>query len=694
MLNANNDPSNAEVNQDRAAAPAPALAPNCDWSDMGESDHFVQFYENDEFLLNSLSGYIGMGLSVSDACVVVTTSAHREGLDQRLQSYGLDVFAARAFTQYLALDADETLSQLMVEGKVDAGRFAELIGGLIARAAQGGRRVRVFGEMVALLWERGDVGAAIQLEQCWNDLRAAHSFMLLCAYPMKACAGEALAESFSRMCTAHSRVIPAESYAGLTSADERLRTIIRLQQKGESLEAQIAERKVAEAALCKIKEELETQVADLRRLHEMSVGLTGTLDVKLLLDEVLRSAMAVHGTGMGLLSLCESERDGINVMVHSGFDERFLKLIEWVPAGGGACGTCYAERRRVIIEDVELDPVFDDYREAARIAGFRACHSTPLLTRNGNIIGVLSVHFDKPHRPSERETRLMDLYARMAADIIENARLHNRMQQELEERKLLLAREQQARAEAEAANRMKDQFLSTVSHELRTPLNAIVGWVHILRRGKPDEAMAARGLETIERNARAQAQLVADILDMSRVITGKLRLNIDPVDLAAVINQAIDSVQLAADSRNIRLSVTLDPTARHLSGDASRLQQAVWNLLSNAIKFTPSGGRVEVRLERAGAEAEIKVSDTGEGISRDVLPFIFDRFRQADGTSTRRHGGLGLGLAIVRHLMEMHGGTVEAESAGEGCGATFTLRLPLTAARACAKAGDGGEHSF
>jgi signal transduction histidine kinase len=186
----------------------------------------------------------------------------------------------------------------------------------------------------------------------------------------------------------------------------------------------------------------------------------------------------------------------------------------------------------------------------------------------------------------------------------------------------------------------------------------------------------ARGLEIIERHAKSQAQLIEDILDVSRVITGKLCLNKGPVDLASVINAAIDSAQLAADSKGIHLAVTLDPAARHSSGDSSRLQQVFWNLLSNAIKFTPSGGRIEVRLERAGSNVQISVSDTGEGISSDFLPFIFDHFRQADGTSTRRHGGLGLGLAIVRHLIELHGGTVHADSPGEGCGATFTIRLP------------------
>jgi CheY-like chemotaxis protein/two-component sensor histidine kinase len=203
----------------------------------------------------------------------------------------------------------------------------------------------------------------------------------------------------------------------------------------------------------------------------------------------------------------------------------------------------------------------------------------------------------------------------------------------------------------------------------------------MLRNGGLDKATAAHAVETIERNAKSQAQLIEDILDVSRMITGKLQLDIVPVDVASVINAAIDSIQLAAESKGIHLEVTFDPSARRVAGDAGRLQQVVWNLLANAIKFTPPGGRVEVRLERAGANAKIKVSDTGEGINSDFLPFIFDRFRQADGTSTRRHGGLGLGLAIVRHLVELHGGTVEASSSGKGRGATFAIELPLAAAQ-------------
>jgi CheY-like chemotaxis protein/two-component sensor histidine kinase len=222
---------------------------------------------------------------------------------------------------------------------------------------------------------------------------------------------------------------------------------------------------------------------------------------------------------------------------------------------------------------------------------------------------------------------------------------------------------------------MKDEFLATVSHELRTPLNAIIGWSHLLTTRRIDGAMAARAVEAIDRNARAQAQLVEDILDVSRVISGKLHLKLGPVDLVSVINAAIDSVQPAADSRGIHFEMTLDPSVRRISGDAGRLQQVIWNLLSNAIKFAPQGGRIEVRLEHVASQVQIGVSDNGPGISREFLPYIFDRFRQADGTSTRKHGGLGLGLAIVRHLVELHGGTVHAESS-PGKGATFTLRLP------------------
>ncbi|HKP86474.1 MAG TPA: ATP-binding protein [Blastocatellia bacterium] len=245
----------------------------------------------------------------------------------------------------------------------------------------------------------------------------------------------------------------------------------------------------------------------------------------------------------------------------------------------------------------------------------------------------------------------------------------------------LLAREQAARIEAEAANRSKDEFLATVSHELRTPLNAISGWVQILRKNPFDQDCYTQGIERIERNVKVQTKLIEDILDVSRIITGKLYLDVSPVNLAPVIEAALESIRLAADAKGIRLLVSLDYPDGLVAGDPNRLQQVVWNLVSNAIKFTPEGGVVSVRLERVGSHAEITVGDSGKGISPEFLPFVFDRFRQADSTSTRRHSGLGLGLAIVRHLVEMHGGTVQAASQGEGQGATFTVRLPIISSR-------------
>jgi CheY-like chemotaxis protein len=224
-------------------------------------------------------------------------------------------------------------------------------------------------------------------------------------------------------------------------------------------------------------------------------------------------------------------------------------------------------------------------------------------------------------------------------------------------------------------NRMKDEFVATVSHELRTPLNAIIGWTHVLRTEKRSRVAKERAIDTIERNARALAQLVEDLLDVSRVITGKLQLSIAQVEVAAIINAAIESIQPAATSKEIQLRVTIDPEVHHISGDAGRLQQIVWNLLSNAIKFTPPKGRVDVSLQRRENDVQIIVSDTGKGIEATFLPFIFDRFRQADGSTTRKFGGLGLGLSIVRHLAELHGGTVEAQSEGEGKGSTFLVTL-------------------
>jgi PAS domain S-box-containing protein len=245
------------------------------------------------------------------------------------------------------------------------------------------------------------------------------------------------------------------------------------------------------------------------------------------------------------------------------------------------------------------------------------------------------------------------------------------------EREQLLESERAARAEAERIGLLKDEFLATLSHELRTPLNAILGWSQVLRTRthQPDEI--TEGLAVIERNARVQTQLIEDLLDMSRIISGKIRLEVQQVDLQEVIKAAVASVRHSADAKDIRIHMLMDPLAGPVRGDPSRLQQCFWNLLSNAIKFTPKGGRVQVSLERVNSQVEVCVSDNGQGIKPEFMPHLFERFRQADASTTRRHGGLGLGLSIVKHLVELHGGTVRARSPGEGQGATFCISLPL-----------------
>jgi len=262
--------------------------------------------------------------------------------------------------------------------------------------------------------------------------------------------------------------------------------------------------------------------------------------------------------------------------------------------------------------------------------------------------------------------------SKIARDITERVRIE-------EEKASLLASERAARERAEAASRAKDEFVAMISHGIRSPLNAILGWSQMLRQGTLDKTATTNALESIERNARAQAQLVSDLLDISRVITGKLRINARPVDITSSLESALESIRPAAEAKQIHIEVEREPYATVVTGDADRLQQVFWNLLSNAVKFTPRGGQVEVKVARVDSQLEMAFSDTGAGISREFLPYIFDRFTQADTTSARSHAGLGLGLAIVRHIIEMHGGTVSAESKGVGKGATFRITLPVRA---------------
>ena len=315
----------------------------------------------------------------------------------------------------------------------------------------------------------------------------------------------------------------------------------------------------------------------------------------------------------------------------------------------------------------------------------RSCLSLPVSSRSGLLLGRLLLGHPQAGMFSARSERIVSAIAAQAAVALDNTRLYAAATRAAEERKVLLDSEREARAEAERTNQLKDDFLATLSHELRTPLSAIRGWAQVLRRGTRDQADLNRGLQSIERNARAQAQLIEDLLDMNRITSDKVLLDLQPLAPASVIASAIETLRPAADAKHIAIHSSIASDAGTIMGDPGRIQQVIWNLLSNALKFTPQGGRVDIGVRREASRLAITVADNGVGIKQDFLPHVFDRFRQADASTTRRHGGLGLGLAIVKHLVEQHGGTVTASSAGDMQGASFTVRLPQGTSTAAAR---------
>jgi signal transduction histidine kinase len=309
-----------------------------------------------------------------------------------------------------------------------------------------------------------------------------------------------------------------------------------------------------------------------------------------------------------------------------------------------------------ISEEELRNAVGDDQKfEALRQLGLRSAVVVPIPGRH-SVLGVIGFASRKAERYTSTELSFAQDLARRISLALENARLYR---------------------EAQEANRAKDEFLAILSHELRTPLNAILGWTQILQAKRLDEVTTGRAFEAIERNAKAQAELIEDMLDVSRIITGRLRLEFQPVNLPEAVEAALDSVRPTAEAKGVRLESELELHGGAISGDPRRLQQIVWNLLSNAVKFTPASGLVRVKLEYTESEARLTVSDTGKGISPSFLPFVFDRFRQAETMINRTASGLGLGLSIARHLVELHGGMIEASSEGEGRGATFTVTFPL-----------------
>lgn len=336
--------------------------------------------------------------------------------------------------------------------------------------------------------------------------------------------------------------------------------------------------------------------------------------------------------------------------------------------GVGLPGRIWASGKAIWIANVVEDTAFPR-AAVASLAGLHGAFGFPIILGE-EVLGVIEFFSPDIREPDEELLKVVMGIGAQIGQFGERKRAEEKLA-------ALLESERAARSEAEKANRLKDEFLATLSHELRTPLNAVIGWSRMLRSGRLDSEGSKHAVEVVERNAWAQKQIIEDILDVSRVITGKLQLNLSPVDLVAVVDAALDAVRPAMEAKEIKIATLIDSSLRLVSGDADRLQQVVWNILSNAAKFTPAGGRIEIAVNQSNGAVQIQVKDSGPGIDPSFLPHVFERFRQADGSTTRTHGGLGLGLAIVRHLVELHGGTIEVENREDQTGAIFTVRLAL-----------------
>jgi signal transduction histidine kinase len=415
--------------------------------------------------------------------------------------------------------------------------------------------------------------------------------------------------------------------------------------------------KTAEAELALTRDELAAQVESLTQLHELSMRLGGIPELQPALEAALETAARAQGAQFGIVWLHDDERGDLMAQASFGFDPGDLVAFARVTPGpgGGASGNAYAQRRRWIIEDTRSDASFEYFRQAADEAGFRAVHSTPIMTRAGELLGALSVHFARPHRPSRRDMQVADVCARHAADSIEN----HRSRQALVE-----------------LDRRKDEFLATLAHELRNPLAPLRNGLEVLRLAGSDAGTAERARCMMERQLAQMVRLVDDLLDVSRVSRGKIELRRAQADLAVILRSAIETSEPLLKERGHELIVRFPAQRVIVDADATRLAQVFWNLLNNAARYTEPGGRIELTVEAAGDAAMVRVRDNGIGIPPDMQARVFDIFTQVDRAVERAQGGLGIGLSIAKRLVEMHGGTIAVRSDGHRQGTEFMVSLP------------------
>jgi PAS domain S-box-containing protein len=566
--------------------------------------HFVQFYEGDAFLVDEVTRFIGSGLMTGDAGVVIATQAHRDALRLRLQPPASDTGA------YIVLDAEATLARFMVDGSPDAKRFTDTLGDVIRRAGRNGaRRVRAFGEMVAVLWDEGKPDAAIQLERLWNDLAKKHSFSLFCAYPMRAFERSEDGKAFMHVCAEHTHVRPTETFRIPSDDVEALNRIVaRLQQKASALETEVARRKETEQALARRERELADFVENaLEGLHK--VGPDGSI-------------LWANQAELDLLGYAPEEYIGHHVAEFHVDRRSCEKLLASLQAG---------------------DAVYD--------------YPAQLRCKDGSVRHVL-IHSNA---------------------LVENGRFaYTRCYtRDVTDRTCLEAELRQRMDQLAELDRRKDEFMAMLGHELRNPLAPIVNSIEIMKLQGDDPKRITRAREIIERQVALMTRLVDDLLDISRLTSGKIELRREVVSLATIVERAVELGRPLIDERGHRLSLDVPADAILLEADPARLAQVLANILHNAAKYTGPGGHITLSARRAGGEVLVAVRDNGVGLARDMCDRIFDLFVQGPDALAQARGGLGIGLTLVRKLVELHGGSVQARSEGPGRGSEFEVRLPL-----------------
>ena len=685
---------------------------------MRASEHFVQFYEKDIFLLDSLSGFVSTGLAAGDACIVIATKAHRENLEERLKANGLDLAAAHMRGDYLSLDAVETLSKFMVDGLPEPERFAEVVGSVLVRAAKSQRSVRIFGDMVAQLWTEGNQAAAIRLEELWNDLyHKTYPFSLFCAYSMHDFDGEAHEVPFTEICKQHSRVIPGESYTALVSSDERLHAITLLQQKANSLEAEIAERKRAE-------ERLRISENRYRRLFEESKDgilmvdpCTGKItDANPAMTELLgcthEQLLDQEFWQIGLFPDREATLEALRELqekqslcyatlpLHT--KDGQCREVEFVgilyQADGYTVIQCnirdITERKRAeeehsrlaaLVESSHdaivgktLDGIITSWNQAAeRLFGYSASETVgkpitliippTLHQEEEEIIGKLRQGIRIQHYETVRlrkDGTLIDVSLSIspiknsAGKVIGAAKIAR----DISERKEL--------------DQRKDEFISMASHELKTPITALKGFTQLLHRrfkSRGDDEESLHFLARIDTQLNKLTKLISDLLDISKMQTGQLEYRMEAFDLDVLAQEMVENVQGTTQTHRLLLEKT---AGVHILGDRDRMGQVLINLLTNAIKYSPDADRVIVRVAPDGENALVSVQDFGIGIAEAYQEKIFDRFYQVSDPEEKTYPGLGIGLYIVRQIIKRHQGHLWVQSQ-KGEGSIFSFSVPL-----------------